>query len=200
MKKIIIVCLFILPFSIHAEDTLTNVELISFDDVTIRTSDMQPVPIVQIPVAYALADNETEINITLALDNPAPRDFDVYYVIDYFRSYGDINMVSIPAGEEDFLITVEVDQDKIRNYTDVDELFEIDFKGDSQINNYQSEDLIEVLFNNGQKSKTEVYGSIIVVTDSNVQHLVLQVQKLQEILQALIQIQALINESNVVTK
>jgi len=77
MKKIkitLLALLFLPVVPLYAVDFISNVEIIRFSDVTIRASDMQPVPVLGFESVPEYVEGSGKLLVQYEIDNSAPRD------------------------------------------------------------------------------------------------------------------------------
>lgn len=141
-----------------ATDTLSNVEFIKFDDVTIRTSDLSELRTISVdPVNVIEGDTNRNINVTIRLDAPATSSVTMNYQTsngtalvsaDYVAVNGNL---SFAPGDQEKTIPIELIGDT--NFEN-DENFKISFSNVSG-----------ALFSNGNTSSTV---QVTITNDDNV--------------------------------
>lgn len=180
MKKIqllLVTAIILLPLQPSlAADTLTNVEIIKFSDVTIRTSDMQPIPVLQPESVVEYTPGE-ELTVTVNVDNPAPRDVAFIATLDGVTD----KEIEVSEGASAVSFTLDMSPEAIASIE----------TGNAVV--FLSGDQEELGFESSLTGKfsNEVTIPIALASDQERQELFKQIVQLRTLLDLLLQVQAL---------
>ncbi|NBD74299.1 hypothetical protein GVX82_04655 [Patescibacteria group bacterium] len=155
--SILIVILFGSVSITQAADTLTNVELLQFDNALVRTSDMERVTVAELPSEVRVCgDGGCRHEFPISLDHPAERDFTVYYT----DGYSEVESVAVSEGDSMFYIDI-TPTDELQS--DLREGGEpsVRLKSEPDVRSDQLSGEIEVVFKNeDEPSRVAVVGEI----------------------------------------